>query len=71
MGKYVRKKHKHVDTVVNSIQPLPLPITNTVSNTHNNQIAKVDFFATNLSTFSSADQNVVFDEISYLYNRTT
>ena len=36
--KEVIKKTKNVDTVVNSIQPLPLTITNALSHTHNNPI---------------------------------
>ena len=39
------KKPKHVDTVFNSIQPLPLPITDSISNTHKNQRPQVDIFA--------------------------
>ena len=62
------KNPKHVDTVVNSIQPLPFPITNTISNTHTNQIPEVDCFAANLSRSSRADQGVVSDEISYQYD---
>ena len=69
--KEVIKKTKHIDTVVNSIQPLPLPITNTISNKHNNKGPQVDCFATNLSTSSRAYQDVVFDEISYSCDRTT
>ena len=33
--------NKHVDTVVNSIKPLPSPITKSISNTHNNQRPQV------------------------------
>ena len=62
------KELKHVDTVVNIIQPLPFPITNSISNTHNNQIPQVDIFATNLSTSSRADQDVVSYEIIYSYD---
>ena len=69
--KQVRKKPKHVDTVVNSIHTLPFTITNALSNTHNNQVKQVNCFATNLSTSSHADQDVVYDEISYSYDRTT
>ena len=57
----MKKKHKHFETVFNSIQPIPLPITNKISNTHNNTGSKVDCFATNLSTSSCADQYVVSD----------
>ena len=48
-----------------------MPIANKISNTHNNQRPQVDIFATNLSTSSRADQDVVFDEISDSYERTT
>ena len=65
------KKTKHIDTVVNSIQPLTFPITNTLSNKHSNLIPQVDSFATNLSTSSCADQYVVSDKISYSYDCTT
>ena len=65
------KKPKYVDTVVNSIHPLPLQITNALSNKHKNPRPQVDFFATNLSTYSSEYQYVVSDEISYSYDRTT
>ena len=65
MKKEVRKNPKHVDTVVNSVQPLHLPITNSLSNKYNNQGTQVDMFATNLSTSYCADQDVVSDEISY------
>ena len=61
MKKEVRKKPKHVDTVVNSIQPLPLPITDLISYTHNNQRPQVDPGANNLSTSSCAYQYVVYD----------
>ena len=65
------EKPKHVDTVVNNIQILLLPITNEISNTHNNQIPQVVCFETNLSKASRADQDVVSDGISYSYDRTT
>ena len=65
------EKPKHVDTFVNSIQPLPLPIKNTISNTQNNHRPQVDIIATNLSTSSRADQSVVYDKISYLYDCTS
>ena len=39
--KKTQKKTKHVDIIFNSIQPLPLPITNAISNTNNNQIPKM------------------------------
>ena len=39
--------------------------TNTISNKQNNQIPQVDCFATNLSKYSRADQNFVYDEINY------
>ena len=71
MKKEARKNPKHVDTVVNSIQPLPLPITNTISNTYNNQRTHVDGFATNLSNSSCADKYVVSEKTSYSYDRTT
>ena len=69
--KEVRKKAKHIDTVVNSIQYLPLPIKNEISNTHNKQRPQFYCFANNLSTSSRADQYVIYDEISYSYNLTT
>ena len=65
------KKPKHVDTVVNSIQSLPFPITNEILNTQNNKIPQVDFFAANLSKSSRSDQDVVSDEISYLFDHST
>ena len=34
---------KHVDAVVNSIQTLTVPITNAISNTHNNPRPQVGF----------------------------
>ena len=71
MKKEVRKNPKHVDTVVNSVQPLHLPITNSLSNKYNNQGTQVDMFATNLSTSYCADQDVVSDEISYSYECIT
>ena len=63
--KIIKKKSKHVNTVVNSIQPLSFPTTNTISNTHNNKIPQVDFFENNLSKSSREDQDIVYDEISY------
>ena len=69
--KISRKKPKHVDTVVNSIQTLTFPITNVISNTHNNQIPQVNCFGSNLSKYSRADQDFVSDEISYTYDRKT
>ena len=70
MKKGVRKKLRHADTVFNIIQPLPLSIKNTISNTHNNQRPKVFCYATNLSKYSCADQDFVSDKISYSYDRT-
>ena len=70
-GKICKKNLKHIDTVFNIIQPLLLPITKTISNTHNNQRPQVDIFATNLSKYSHEYQYVVSDEISYSYDRTT
>ena len=55
------EKNRHADNVVNSIQPLPFPITYTLSNTHNNQKPQVNCFETNLSTSSREDQDVVSD----------
>ena len=71
MKKEVRKKPKHVDTVVNSIHNLSLPIINAISNAHNNQRPQVYCFATNSSTSSCADQDVVSDENIYSYEHTT
>ena len=65
------KKTKHVDTFVNIIQILPFPITNAISNTHNNQIPQVHCFAINSSESSCVDQDVIYDEISYSYDHTT
>ena len=59
--KEVIKKHIHFDTVVNSIQSLPFPITNAISNTHNKQRPQVNCFANSLSTSSCADQDVVYN----------
>ena len=64
------KEPKHIYTVVNIIQPLPFPIKNAPSNTDKNTIPQVDYFATNLSTSSHVDQEVVSNKISYLYERT-
>ena len=47
-----------------------MPTTYTLSNTHNNPGPHVDYFETNLSTSSCADQYVVSDEINCSYNRT-
>ena len=52
------------------MQPLTLPITNLLSNTHSNQIPQVYFFATNLSKSSCADQYVDSDENSHSYDCT-
>ena len=71
LWKKLRKTPKTVDTNVNSIQSLPLPIANGISNTHINPRPQVDYFATNLSTSSRADQDVASYEISYSYERTT
>ena len=70
MKKEVREKPKHVHTVVNSIQPLPLTITNALSNTHNNPWPKVDCFTINLSKYSRSYQGVVSEKISYSYDCT-
>ena len=51
----VRKKYTHVDTILTVYRNLPLPITNTLSNTHNNTIPQVDYYKTNLSTSYCAD----------------
>ena len=56
---------------MNIIKPLTLPITNVISNTHNNPRPRVDFFATDLSTSYCPDQVVISDEISYSYDCTT
>ena len=48
-----------------------MPITNPLSNTQNNPRPQVDYYTTNLSTYSHSDQDVVSDQISYLYDRTT
>ena len=47
-----------------------MQITNTIPNEHNNKILQVDIYATHLSASSRADQYLVYDEISYSYNRT-
>ena len=65
LWKITNKKPKFFDTVVNSVHPLPFPTTNGISNTHNNPRPQVDCFATNLSTFSRAGQDVLSDEINY------
>ena len=58
------------DTVFNCTKPFHLTTTNTISKSYNNQRPQVDYFATNLSITSHADQDVIFEEISYLYDRT-
>ena len=65
------EKPKHIDSVVNSTQRLPLPITNTIPNKNNNPRPQGDCFATNLSTSSRAYQYVVSDEIIHLYDHKT
>ena len=60
---------KHFDTVINSIHTSPFPITNTISNTHNNLRPQVDFFATNLSKSSRVDQD--FFLIKLVINMTS
>ena len=65
-----KRKTKHGDTIVNSIQTLPLPIKNTLSNTHNNPRPQFYCFETNLSTSYRADQDAVFVGIIYSYDRT-
>ena len=47
------------------------PHTNKLSNTHNNRRPQVDCFASDSSTYSIADQDIVSDEIIYSYERTT
>ena len=71
LWKIGKRKPKHVDTVVDSIQTLPFPVEKSLSNPHNNPRPPVDFYRTNLSTFSRADKYVVSDEISHSYDRTT
>ena len=56
---------------MNSIQRQPFPVTEALSNQHNNTITAVNFHRTNLSTSSHAEQDVVSDEISHSYYRTT
>ena len=70
LWKKVRKKNKHVNTVVNSIQTLPLLVGKSISNPHNIS-PPVDFYRINLSTSSCADQNVVSDGISHSYDCTS
>ena len=65
LWKISKKKAKHVDTVVNSIQPLNFPVSKTLSDLHNNLIPPVDCYRTNLSTSSREDQDVVYDEIKF------
>ena len=48
-----------------------MPIPNSTSNTNNNQIPQVGWFAINLSKLSYADQDIVTDKISYSYELTT
>ena len=68
--KISKKKPKYVDTVVNSIQLLPFPPTIKISNTRSNPKPEVDYFVTNLSKSSRADQDVVSGEIRYSYDCT-
>ena len=65
--KEAKKNPKHIDAVIYSIQPLPLPITDAISNAHKNKRPQVDCFATNISTSSRSEKDVVYDEMSYLY----
>ena len=69
--KISRKKIKHIDNVVNSIQPFTLAVTEVLSNPNSNPIPPVDCYRNNSSTSSCADQDVVSDEISHSYYRTT
>ena len=47
-----------------------MPITNALSNVHNNPIPQVYCFATNLSTYYCADLDVFSDEMIYSYDLT-
>ena len=66
-----RKITKHVDTVVNSIQPLSLSIEKTPSNPHKNTIPPVDFYKTNLLASSCANKDVVYNASNISYDCTT
>ena len=61
LWKRSEKKTKHVDTLANSIWPLPFHVVNVPSNTHNNPRPPVDLYRTDLSTSSFADQDVDYE----------
>ena len=46
---HVKKRLKQVDTIDNSIQPLPFPTTKAISNQSNNPIPQVDCFTIKLT----------------------
>ena len=58
-------KTKHVDNVVNIIEPFPLAVTNEITNAHNNPIPPVDYYRTKFSTSSRTDKDLVSDETSH------
>ena len=69
--KNIRKQNNNVDNVVNSINPLTLTITNTLSNKHRNPIAQADCFEIDLSTSSLVEQDIVSDEVCYSCDHKT
>ena len=69
--KISRKKIKHIDNVVNSIQPFTLAVTEVLSNPNSNPIPPVDCYIPIISTYYCADQYIVSDEIIHSYDFTT
>ena len=55
--KEVRIPPKHVDTVVNSIQSLPLLVAKVISHPHKNLKPLVHCYIPDSSTYSCADQD--------------
>ena len=68
--KEVRNKPKHVDLAVKSIKPFTLADTKALSDPHKNTSSLVNCCKTTSSTSSCADQNLIFDKISHLYDYT-
>ena len=62
---------KNIDTVVNSIHPLPLPVAKAISNPQNNPRPKVDCYRTNSFKYYCAYQDLLSDQISRSYHCTT
>ena len=65
------RKIKHVDTVVNSIQPFPLAVAKALPNTHKNPRTPVGCYRTNSLKYSYAYLDFVSDKISHSCERAT